>query len=138
MANEQNLKPREGGLTREEQVKGGKRSGEVRSLRATVRKQLDQKVPTKGLADVHELMDEMGIPKKGRTYHEAITAAILHKAVKGNIAAAEYIRDTIGEKPTDKTEVEYGPATRDRFSELSLEEKMAMRDELLMKLGGSE
>ena len=138
MANEQNLKPREGGLTREEQVKGGKKSGEVRGLRATVRKQLDQKVPRKGMADVHELMDEMGLPKGSRTYNEAITAAILHKAAKGNIAAAKYIHEIVGEKPAEKVEVEYGPQTRNEFAKLSLEEKMALRDEMLMKLGGSE
>jgi len=138
MANEQNLRPREGGLTIEEQKKGGKKSGEVRSLRATVRKQLDMKVPKKGMSDVHELMDEMGLPKGSRTYNEAITAAILHKAVKGNIAAAQYIRDTVGEKPTDKTEVELGPNTRSDLEGMSLEEKKAMLDDMLLKLGGSE
>jgi len=69
---------------------------------------------------------------------EAITAAILHKAVKGNIAAAQYIRDTVGEKPTDKTEVELGPNTRSDLEGMSLEEKKAMLDDMLLKLGGSE
>lgn len=138
MANEQNLRPREGGLTIEEQKKGGKKSGEIRSLRATVRKQLDQKVPKKGMGDVHELMDEMGLPKGSRTYNEAITAAILHKAVKGNIAAAQFIRDTVGEKPTDKKELELGPNTRSDLDGLSLDEKKAMLDEMMLRLGGSE
>lgn len=138
MANEQNLKPRVGGLTNEEQKKGGKKSAEVRSLRATVRKQLDQKVPKKGMSDIHELMNEMGFPKGSRTYNEAITAAILHKAVKGNIAAAQYIRDTVGEKPTDKTQVELGPDTRSNLTGLSLDEKKAMLDEMLNRLGGSD
>lgn len=138
MANEQNLRPGEKQLTVEDQKKGGKKSGEVRSLRATVRKQLDMKVPKKGMSDVHELMDEMGLPKGSRTYNEAITAAILHKAVKGNIAAAQYIRDTVGEKPTDKMEMELGPDTRSELNGMSLEEKLAMFEELTTKLGGSE
>ena len=134
MANEQNLRPCEYELTQEEQKKGGKKSGEVRSLRATVRKQLDLKIPKKGMADVHELMDEMGIPKGSRTYNEAITAAILHKAAKGNISAAKYIHEIIGEKPSEKVEVEYGPATRSALQDMSLEEKLALRDDLLTKL----
>ena len=138
MANEQNLRPSEHKLTEDEVKKGGKKSGEVRSLRSTVRKQLGLKIPKKGMSDVHELMDEMGIPKGSRTYNEAITAAILHKAAKGNIAAAKYIHEIIGEKPSEKVEVEMGPATRDALADMSLEDRLALRDELLMKLGGSE
>ena len=138
MANEQNLKPSEHELTQEEQKKGGKKSAELRSLKSTVRKQLAQKVPRKGMADVHKLMDEMGIPKGSRNYNEAITAAVLYKAAKGNIAAAKYIHEIIGEKPSEKVEVEMGPATRDAIADMSLEDRLALRDELLMKLGGSE
>ena len=32
-------------------------------------------------------------------------AKVIDKALKGNLPAAEFIRDTIGEKPTDKQEV---------------------------------
>ena len=35
----------------------------------------------------------------------AILAKVIDKALKGNLPAAEFIRDTIGEKPTDKQEV---------------------------------
>ena len=35
---------------------------------------------------------------------EAITVALIAQALKGNIRAWELIRDTIGEKPSDKIE----------------------------------
>ena len=35
----------------------------------------------------------------------AILAKAIDKALEGNLQAAEFIRDTIGEKPTDKQEV---------------------------------
>ena len=38
----------------------------------------------------------------------------------------------------EKVEVEMGPATRDAIADMSLEDRLALRDELLMKLGGSE
>ena len=50
MANEQNLRPSEHKLTEDEAKKGGKKSAELRSLKSTVRKQLAQKVPKKGMA----------------------------------------------------------------------------------------
>ena len=35
----------------------------------------------------------------------AVLAKVIDKALKGNLPAAEFIRDTIGEKPSDKQEV---------------------------------
>ena len=39
------------------------------------------------------------------TVKYAVLAKVIDKALKGNLPAAEFIRDTIGEKPTDKQEV---------------------------------
>ena len=39
------------------------------------------------------------------TVKYAILAKAIDKALKGNLPATEFIRDTIGEKPTDKQEV---------------------------------
>ena len=39
------------------------------------------------------------------TVKYAVPAKVIDKALKGNLPAAEFIRDTIGEKPTDKQEV---------------------------------
>ena len=36
----------------------------------------------------------------------AVLAKVIEKALKGNLPAAEFIRDIIGEKPTEKTQTE--------------------------------
>ncbi|MBQ4092455.1 MAG: hypothetical protein IJC82_04010 [Firmicutes bacterium] len=141
MANEQNLIPRENGFTQEEAKKGGRKSGEVRTLRAEIRKQMNLKVPKDGMADVHELMDELGFAKKDRTYFTAMAAAAIHKAAKGDVKAMEFVRDTVGEKPTEKVEQEYGPKTRDTLEGMSLEQRMAALEQMkeaMFRSGGSE
>ena len=40
------------------------------------------------------------------TVKYAVLAKVIDKALKGNLQAAEFIRDTIGEKPTEKTQTE--------------------------------
>ena len=40
------------------------------------------------------------------TVKYAVLAKVIDKALKGNLPAAEFIRDTIGEKPTEKTQTE--------------------------------
>ena len=42
---------------------------------------------------------------KDATQLDAITAAAVMQAAKGNIKAQEYLRDTAGEKPVDKQEI---------------------------------
>lgn len=39
------------------------------------------------------------------TVKNAITKALIQKALKGDIRAAEYVRDTVGEKPSDTVEL---------------------------------
>lgn len=41
----------------------------------------------------------------GETNNVAITNAIINKAAKGDVSAYQTIRDTIGEKPTEKQEI---------------------------------
>lgn len=41
----------------------------------------------------------------GETNNVAITNALIRKAIGGDVKAFEVLRDTIGEKPTDKQEV---------------------------------
>jgi hypothetical protein len=41
----------------------------------------------------------------GEVNNVAITNALIAKAIKGDVSAYQTIRDTIGEKPTDKQEV---------------------------------
>ena len=65
--------------------KGGLKSGEVRKARKTLKETL-------------LLMLEEG------NMQNDITLALLEKALNGDTKAYEVIRDTVGEKPTDKIE----------------------------------
>ena len=85
MANEQNLRPCEYKLSQEEAKKGGKRSAEVRKARKTLREEL------------------LMLLAEGDTQNKMSVAQIV-KALNGDTRAFEVIRDTIGEKPTDKVE----------------------------------
>ena len=88
MANEQNLKPiRE--LSSEEAKKRGRQGG-LNSVAA--------KRARKTLKETLLMMLEEGDTQNN------ITLALLDKALKGDTKAYEVIRDTVGEKPTDKIE----------------------------------
>lgn len=41
----------------------------------------------------------------GDTYSEAMCIAMIQKAINGDVHAFEVVRDSIGQKPTDKVEV---------------------------------
>lgn len=88
MANEQNLIPnskRSPSELREMTRKGGIKSGEVRRARKTLKETL------------------LMMLEEGNT-QDNITLALLQKALNGDTKAYEVIRDTVGEKPTDKVE----------------------------------
>lgn len=94
MANEQNLRPAEYKLTLEEQKKGGKRSGEVRRARKTLREEL-----------LALLSQDIRTEDGGKVNTQvAMSTSIIKEALDGNTKAFEIIRDTIGEKPVDKVE----------------------------------
>lgn len=93
MANEQNLIPfseRSKSEAREKGKKGGRASGAARRRKSQMRKDLERLLATVG-AD-------------GKTYQCSICEAMISKALAGDVKAAEFVRDTIGEKPTDKLE----------------------------------
>ena len=84
MANIQNLKPiRTKSEARERGKKGGIKSVEKRRERKALKEQLLLLLETGDTA-------------------ESICAALIEKALTGDVRAFETIRDTIGEKPVDK------------------------------------
>lgn len=88
MANPQNLIPnsqRTPTELREMTRKGGIKSGEVRRARRSFKESF-----------VNELSE-------GKT-QEDIVRMVIEKARQGDIKCVEFIRDTIGEKPTEKVE----------------------------------
>ena len=89
MANEQNLKPlntRPKSVQREIQSKGGK---------ARAKKIKEQKT----------LKEELLLLLAEGDTQKQISLAIIKKALNGDTKAFEVIRDSIGQKPTDKQEV---------------------------------
>ena len=88
MANKQNLIPnsqRTPSELREMTRKAGIKSGEARRARKTLKETLIMML------------------EEGNT-QDNITFALLQKALNGDTKAYEVIRDTVGEKPTDKIE----------------------------------
>lgn len=94
MANEQNLRPGEYKLSQDEAKKGGKKSGEVRRARKTLREELlallSQDIKTEDGGSLNTQV--------------AMSTSLIKEAIDGNTKAFELVRDTIGEKPIDKVE----------------------------------
>ena len=76
-------------LTKEEARKGGIASGESRRARRTLREEL------------------INLLSKDNN-NEKLSIAVLQKALDGDVQAFNTIRDTIGEKPIEKTELDIG------------------------------
>ena len=98
MANPENLIPGGHTFTQEEASKGGKASGEVRRLRAAVKRVLETSLPN----DMEELKEALKNANIDTTNDNGIAFAIVLKALKGDLSAASWIRDTVGEKPKEE------------------------------------
>lgn len=103
MANEGNLIPnseRTPSELRAQTRKGGIASGEARRRKRDMRELfndiLSMPIAPGELADVQTISEVAG---KNITVAEAIGFRIAQKAVKGDVRAAEFIRDTAGQKP---------------------------------------
>ena len=108
MANEQNLKPQAHILTVEEQSKGGAASGEARRAKKTLR-ELVELFGELGVSDeARKKMNEIGIPEELWTRKMQPVGALFNKANKGDVGAFNAIRDIIGEKPVEKTQLSGG------------------------------
>lgn len=81
---------------REAGKKGGKRSAQVRKERKTLRQELE-------LLLNEDIFDKNG---KAMNTQTAVTTALLKQALNGNVKAFEVLRDTIGEKPVEKVDVQ--------------------------------
>lgn len=113
MANEQNLIPQAHKLTVEEQSKAGKASGEVRRRKRTLREQMEMllSLPVQD-ENTRDFIESLGIQPDEVNNALAITLSMYQEALKGNTKAFELIRDTIGEKPTDRLQIEEAPVIK--------------------------
>lgn len=96
--NVENLKPfaeRTEKEQRDIRVMGGKASGEARRKKKTMKEMLKL------------LLEEELVSKKGtkKTALEMVMTSMINQALKGNVKATTFIRDTIGEKPENSNTI---------------------------------
>lgn len=110
MTNETNLNPvRSEDEARRKGRAGGIASGKARREKKMMRETLDMllSMPLKNgkFADVESIRSFAALKGKNISVQEAILIAQVQKAMKGDTRAAEYVRDTIGQKPTDSVDM---------------------------------
>lgn len=89
---------------------GGIKSGETKrrkkALKETLEVFLNMKLKPGKEANIEEIKDFASIKGKNISVQDAMAIAQIQKALKGDTTAAAYIRDTIGQKPTDNVNLE--------------------------------
>lgn len=85
--------------------KGGIASGEARRRKKTMRETLEavlsMQVGDGKSTDIEAITKFAQLKGKNITVQEAMIIAQAQKALKGDLAALQFIRDTMGQKPTD-------------------------------------
>lgn len=110
MANEKNLTPFTSDQSHDEAVKNGKKggvaSGAARRRKKTMRQTLNALLSTGLDVSEQEFVEKvtprllaLGINVEDATYQDVMLAGILLKAIRGDVRAAEFIRDTGGDSP---------------------------------------
>lgn len=113
MANEENLKPFTSEQSLEEAVSNGRKGGiasgkarrEKKAMKDTLETLLSMSLKEGKIDDVETIQGIAALKGKNITVQEAIMLAQINKAIKGDTKAAEYIRDTSGNKPTTVQEL---------------------------------
>jgi len=106
VTNETNLNPVQSkNEARERGRAGGIASGKARrakkEMRETLESILAMSMKTGKIVDVDNIRSFAGLKGKNISVQDAILIAQIQKAMKGDTRAAEYVRDTVGQKPTD-------------------------------------
>ena len=82
-------------------IASGKARREKKAFRETLETLLSMKMENGEEVSVEDITSFKGIKGKNISVQEAILIAQIQKAMKGDTRAAEYVRDSIGQKPTD-------------------------------------
>lgn len=109
MANEQNLISLADRTTEEKReigIMGGKASGEARRNKKLIKDSIELilGLPIKD-KELKQSLKDQGIENEDMTNQLAMVMAMYHKAISGDVNAFNSIRDTIGQKPIERTEV---------------------------------
>jgi len=110
VTNEQNLDPVQ---SKEEARKRGRAGGiasgkarrEKKKMRETLEILLSMPMKTGKYTDVDSIRNFAALKGKNISVQDAIMIAQIQKAMKGDTKAAEYVRDTIGQKPVDSVDM---------------------------------
>ena len=111
MANLDNLRTPTTEEARKIGAKGGIASGKARrekkAMKDTLAELLTMPLENGALDNLEEIQSIAEMKGKSISVHEAIMLAQIRKAVEGDTKAAEYIRDTSGQKPDSKMNIEH-------------------------------
>lgn len=131
MANEDNLIPNSERTPKERKQRAkemGIASGKARREKKLMRETLDiiLSMPMKNgkNADVESIRSFAALKGKNISVQEAILIAQVQKAMKGDTKAAEYVRDTVGQKPVEN--VAMSGEVNNPFTGLTTEELKKM------------
>ncbi len=111
MANLDNLRTPTTEEARKIGAKGGIASGKARrekkAMKDTLAELLTMPLENGALDNLEEIQSIAEMKGKSISVQEAIMLAQIRKAVEGDTKAAEYIRDTSGQKPDSKMNIEH-------------------------------
>lgn len=82
-------------------IASGKARREKKAMKETLEALLSLPMKSGKSVDVEAVKNFAALRGKNITVQEAMAIAMLQKAMKGNVKAAEWIRDTAGQKPVD-------------------------------------
>jgi hypothetical protein len=106
MANEENLKPPTTSEARNRGKKGGIKSGKARkerkAMKETAEMILGLTLKDGTVTDLEDIQSMAAANGKNITVQDAIILKQAQKALRGDIRAAEFIRDTSGNRPTNE------------------------------------
>lgn len=101
---------------------GGIASGEAKREKKRTKEILDiflsMPLKKRKTADIDDIQAYEHLKGKNITVNEAIQLKQVQRALNGDLSSATYIRDTIGEKPTEKVDAK----VNDPFANLTTEE----------------
>lgn len=104
MANEKNLvqyREQSPSERRENARKAGKASGEARRRKKTMKDTLTLLLSLKPTELLLEDLKSLGIKESSIDNQMAVMVSVFQAALSGNIRAAEFLRDTVGDKIDD-------------------------------------
>lgn len=88
---------------------GGIKSGETKRRKKAMKEALEvllsMPLDNKAVSDLEKVKGFKMLKGKNVTVQDAILIAQVQKALKGDRGAAEYIRDTAGQRPADKQDI---------------------------------